>query len=47
MEYYNQRAQEIYDLEMKRRTEICQELFGQENIIGLTTDQLDLFWSSI
>ena len=34
-------------IEAKRRTEICQELFGQENLIGLTTDQRDLFWSSI
>ncbi len=33
--------------EANRRTEICQELFGQENLIGLTTDQRDLFWESI
>ena len=33
--------------ESKRRTQICQELFGQENLIGLTTDQRDLFWESI
>ena len=34
-------------IEANRRTEICQELFGQENLIGLTTDQRDLFWKSI
>ena len=33
--------------EANRRTEICQELFGQENLIGLTNDQRDLFWESI
>jgi hypothetical protein len=30
-----------------RRTEICKQMFGQENLIGLTTDQRDLFWESI
>ena len=34
-------------IEANRRTEICKELFGQENLIGLTTDQRDLFWKSI
>ena len=34
-------------IEANRQTEICQELFGQENLIGLTTDQRDLFWKSI
>ena len=34
-------------IESKRRTEICQEMFGQENLIGLTNDQRDLFWESI
>ena len=34
-------------IESNRRTEICQELFGQENLIGLTNDQRDLFWESI
>jgi hypothetical protein len=33
--------------ESNRRTEICKELFGQENLIGLTNDQRDLFWESI
>lgn len=33
--------------EANRRTIICQELFGQENLIGLTNDQRDLFWKSI
>ena len=30
-----------------RRTEICQQMFGQDNLIGLTNDQRDLFWESI
>ena len=34
-------------IEANRRTEICQELFGQQNLIGLTTDQRDLFWESV
>ena len=34
-------------IEANRRTEICQELLGQQNLIGLTTDQRDLFWESI
>ena len=29
------------------RTKICIEMFGQENLIGLTNDQRDLFWESI
>ena len=33
--------------ESKRRTAICQELFGQDNLIGLTNDQRDLFWKTI
>jgi hypothetical protein len=33
--------------ESKRRTAICQELFAQDNLIGLTNDQRELFWRSI
>ena len=33
--------------EEKRRTKICVELFGQENLIGLSDEQRELFWSSI
>lgn len=33
--------------ESKRRTKICQEMFGQDNLIGLTNEQRDLFWRSI
>jgi hypothetical protein len=33
--------------ESKRRTAICQQMFGQDNLIGLTNDQRDLFWKSI
>ena len=34
-------------IESNRRTEICQQLFNQDNLIGLTNDQRDLFWESI
>ena len=30
-----------------RRTGICKEMFGQENLIGLTDEQRDRFWSAI
>ncbi len=33
--------------ESKRKEKICQELFGQKNLIGLTTEQRELFWESI
>lgn len=33
--------------ESKRRIAICQELFSQDNLIGLTNDQRDLFWKTI
>lgn len=33
--------------ESERRTVICQQMFGQENLIGLTNEQRDLFWESI
>ncbi len=34
-------------IEAKRRTKICQDLFGQDNLIGLSTEQRDLYWESI
>ena len=34
-------------IEANKRTSVCQELFGQDNLIGLTTDQRDLYWSKI
>ena len=34
-------------IESRRRTAVCQQLFGQDNLKGLTTDQRDLFWKSI
>ncbi len=34
-------------IESKRRTRICQEMFGQDNLKGLTIDQRDLFWESL
>ena len=33
--------------ESKRQAKICQELFGQVNLIGLTTEQRNLFYKSI
>ena len=33
--------------ESNRRTEICISLFGQENLIGLSDDQRELFWKSV
>ena len=30
-----------------RRTDICVAMFGQENLIGLTNEQRDLFWKAI
>ena len=29
------------------RTKICIEMFGQENLIGLTDEQKELFWQSV
>ena len=34
-------------IEAERRTVICQDLFGQENLKGLSDEQRKLFWSSI
>tara|TARA_Y100000385_G_scaffold84439_1_gene86587 strand:+ start:297 stop:449 length:153 start_codon:yes stop_codon:yes gene_type:complete len=33
--------------ESERQAKICQELFGQVNLIGLTTEQRNLFYKSI
>ena len=33
--------------ESERQAKICQELFGQVNLIGLTTEQKNLFYKSI
>ena len=33
--------------ESNRRTKICIEMFGQENLIGLNDKQRNLFWESI
>ncbi len=33
--------------EDKRRTAICQEMFGQDNLIGLSDEQRELYWNSI
>ena len=34
-------------IEARERTVICQQLFGQDNLKGLTKDQRDLFWESV
>jgi len=33
--------------ENKRRTKICKEMFGQDNLIGLSDEQKELYWESI
>ena len=33
--------------ESSRRTKICIEMFGQENLIGLSDEQRELFWQSV
>ena len=34
-------------VESKRRTKVCQSLFGQDNLRGLTDEQRVLFWETI
>jgi superfamily II helicase len=33
--------------ESLRRTEICKEMFGQENLKGLTDEQRESFWKAV
>ena len=33
--------------ESKRRTKLCIQMFGQENLIGLTESQRDEFWKAV
>jgi hypothetical protein len=33
--------------ETERRTELCQQMFGQDNLIGLTEAQRDKFWANV
>ena len=33
--------------ESERRTLICQDMFGQDNLRGLSPEQQDLFWASV
>ena len=33
--------------ESERRTAICQKMYGQDNLIGLTEEQRNKFWESI
>lgn len=37
---------EKYD-EQIRREQILQDMFGQDNLRGLTPEQQDLFWASV
>lgn len=34
-------------IEARERTVICQQLFGQDNLKGLTDAQRELFWESV
>jgi hypothetical protein len=34
-------------IESRRRTAVCQQLFGQDNLIGLSAEERNLFWESI
>ena len=34
-------------IEARERTVICQQLFGQDNLKGLTDAQRNLFWESV
>jgi hypothetical protein len=34
-------------IEANKQTVILQQLFGQDNLKGLTKDQRDLFWESV
>jgi len=34
-------------IKSRERTKICLQMFGQENLKGLTKEQRDLFWKSI
>ena len=33
--------------ENERRTVICQKMFGQDNLIGLTEKQREAYWNAI
>ena len=33
--------------EDKRRTAICQKMFGQDNLYGLTEEQKEAYWKAI
>lgn len=33
--------------EDKRQTDICQAMFGQDNLVGLTKEQKEAFWKAI
>ena len=34
-------------IESKIRTKLCIKMFGQENLIGLSDEQRELFWQSV
>jgi hypothetical protein len=33
--------------EDERRTAICQKMFGQDNLIGLSDEQREAYWNAI
>ena len=34
-------------IKSRKRTKICQEMFGQDDLKGLTIEQRDLFWEAV
>ena len=47
--YYKTRQQQWDEVmqsfkDAEERTKVCIEMFGQENLIGLSDEQRDLFW---
>lgn len=33
--------------EHERQTKICQQMFGQDNLVGLTEEQRNKFWANV
>ena len=49
--YYKTRQQQWDEVmqsfkEAEERTAICKEMFGQENLYGLTKEQQEAYWSA-
>jgi len=50
--YYKTRQQQWDEVmqsfkDAEERTKICKEMFGQENLYGLTEEQKELYWNKI